>query len=80
MPVRLDEARQHQFAAGIQQACGRAGVCHDAAVVAHANDAFAADGHRLSPRPVRVDRVDAGIVNNEVCGGGHGNSQVRMEH
>ncbi|MNE60971.1 hypothetical protein D3C80_1561530 [compost metagenome] len=74
MPVRLDEARQHQFTAGIQQPGGRAGVRHDAGEVAHADDAFAADGHSLGPGPVRVDGVDTGVVEDEVCGDGHGNS------
>ncbi|MNV96482.1 hypothetical protein D3C71_1914980 [compost metagenome] len=71
--MRLYEARQHQFTAGIQQPGGRAGVRHDAGVVAHADDALAADGYRLGPGLVRVDGVDTGVVDDEVCGDGHGN-------
>ncbi|MNN23224.1 hypothetical protein D3C81_1366140 [compost metagenome] len=72
--MRFDEARQHQFAVSIQQTGGWAGMGHDTGLVAHAQDAFALDGHGIGPRLVRVDGVDAGVMDDEVCSGGHGDS------
>jgi len=69
--VRIVEAGQHQFAAGVNDAGSGAGEGADFIGRAQGGDAGAADGHGVGGGAGGVHGVDGGVEDDEVRGG-HG--------
>ena len=78
MDVAVDESRENQFSAGIDNFRAHAAHFFDFGVVVQGNDLCAANGHGLSPRLLRIFGVDA-PVNHDYVRRSHGGA-LRRQH